>query len=414
MLSYDTFAINIASVMIGYVYSPGHMTTANQDLGLKVATPIGTLVGQLYFGWLADVVGRKRMCMSFQHTQLYTTLHYTTLYYTPLLPTLTSFSLIDGVELVIIIVGTFGQALSGPAHGVNLFGVLIVWRFIMGVGIGGDCPLSAIISSEIAPTHIRGRLMTTVCALQGWGNFAAALVALITTFAFKSAILADDPAVLAHVDNMWRILIGLGCIPGALALYFRLTIPETPRFTMDIERNVSQASDDVENFLTTGNFSADRNAVVQRVDAPKASFSDFSEYFSQWKNLKILIGCSWSWFALNTAVYGLGLNSSIVLTAIGFNGSSASGTTKVFETLKNIGIGNLILAAAGLIPGYWAALRFIDIWGRKPIQLMGFVMLTMLFVTLGFAYDKLVATTETRNAFVFLYCLANFFQNFGT
>lgn len=66
LLSYDIFAINIASVMIGYVYSPGQKTTPNQDLGLKVATPVGTLVGQLLFGWLADVVGRKRMCMSFQ------------------------------------------------------------------------------------------------------------------------------------------------------------------------------------------------------------------------------------------------------------------------------------------------------------------------------------------------------------
>ena len=37
---------------------------AAQDLGVKVATPVGTLVGQLLFGWLADVVGRKRMCTS--------------------------------------------------------------------------------------------------------------------------------------------------------------------------------------------------------------------------------------------------------------------------------------------------------------------------------------------------------------
>src|SRR5260221_2814241 len=40
---------------------------------------------------------------------------------------------IDGVELMIIIIATFGQALAGHAHGVNIFGVLIVWRFIMGV-----------------------------------------------------------------------------------------------------------------------------------------------------------------------------------------------------------------------------------------------------------------------------------------
>lgn len=41
----------------------------------------------------------------------------------------------------------------------------------MGVGIGGDYPLSAIISSEFAATRSRGRLMTAVFASQGWGQF---------------------------------------------------------------------------------------------------------------------------------------------------------------------------------------------------------------------------------------------------
>lgn len=43
----------------------------------------------------------------------------------------------------------------------------------MGVGIGGDYPLSAVITSEYASTRIRGRLMTAVFASQGWGNFGA-------------------------------------------------------------------------------------------------------------------------------------------------------------------------------------------------------------------------------------------------
>ena len=34
------------------------------DFGLKVASPVGNLVGQVFFGWLADLVGRKRMCKS--------------------------------------------------------------------------------------------------------------------------------------------------------------------------------------------------------------------------------------------------------------------------------------------------------------------------------------------------------------
>ncbi|KAF7327839.1 Inorganic phosphate transporter [Mycena kentingensis (nom. inval.)] len=385
--AYDIFAINFASTMLGYVYgsnatatSAGKLT-ANQDLGVKVATPVGTLVGQLLFGWLADVVGRKRMY---------------------------------GVELMIIIIATFAQALTGAGHAVSIVGVLVVWRFIMGVGIGGDYPLSATISSEFAATRIRGRMMTAVFAAQGWGNFTAGIVSLILVAAFKNKILAE-PALnqLNHIDYMWRLLIGIGCIPGVVALYFRLTIPETPRFTMDIERNVIQATDDIDNVLTTGKFKTDPDAVVQRVEAPRASWSDFCAYFGKWENGKVLFGCAYSWFALDIAFYGLGLNSSIILTAIGFGSPSTKGTQGVYDNLHNIAIGNLILAVAGLIPGYYATFLFIDSWGRKPIQLMGFIMLTITFVIMGFAYDKLTATTSAKNAFVFLYCLTNFFQNFG-
>ena len=95
---------------------------------------------------------------------------------------------------MIMIIATFGQALSGQAPAVGIVGVIIVWRFIvsssttfnprvfsplpyqMGVGIGGDYPLSAIISSEFAATRIRGRLMTAVFAFQGWGQFSMFVV----------------------------------------------------------------------------------------------------------------------------------------------------------------------------------------------------------------------------------------------
>lgn len=42
----------------------------------------------------------------------------------------------------------------------------------MGLGIGGDYPLSAIISSEFAATKIRGRMMSAVFAAQGFGSFS--------------------------------------------------------------------------------------------------------------------------------------------------------------------------------------------------------------------------------------------------
>ncbi|KXN85147.1 Inorganic phosphate transporter PHO84 [Leucoagaricus sp. SymC.cos] len=381
--AYDIFAINIASVMLGYVYGAGGRLNPNQDLGVKVAAPIGTLAGQLFFGWLADVVGRKRMY---------------------------------GVELLVMIIATFAQALSGQAPSVNIIGALVIWRFIMGVGIGGDYPLSAVISSEFASVKTRGRMMTAVFASQGWGNFsikAAALVAFIITVAYKHSILeAPTTDHVANIDPMWRLLIGLGCVPGVIALYFRLTIPETPRFTMDIERNIQQASSDIKAVIAGNRGVRDVDVAIVRADAPRATWGDFARYFSQWENFKILFGAAYSWFALDIAFYGLGLNSSIILEAIGF-AKVGPGTEGLYDNLSNICKGNLILSAAGLIPGYWVSFLFIDSWGRRPIQLMGFICLTVLFIIMGFSYDKLNATDPSRKAFVFLYCLANFFQNFG-
>ena len=155
---------------------------------------------------------------------------------------------------------------------------------------------------------------------------AASLVALATIAAFKNSIIADDFNQPRHVDYCWRILIGLGCVPGAIALYFRLTIPETPRFTMDIDRgvqraradipnvpraradfpnvpmrraniwnvpmaraniqNVPRARADIQNVLgdrdaNVAVYWVDPDAVVQRADAPRRSRSDFLNYFSK-------------------------------------------------------------------------------------------------------------------------------------
>ena len=78
---------------------------------------------------------------------------------------------IDGIELMIIVTATFAQTLSGSGYAVSIVSALTVWRFILGVGIGGSYPLSSVIASEFATRRYRGRLMTIVFTAQGWGNF---------------------------------------------------------------------------------------------------------------------------------------------------------------------------------------------------------------------------------------------------
>lgn len=55
----------------------------------------------------------------------------------------------------------------------------------------------------------------------------------------------------------------------------------------------------------------------------------------------------------------------------------------IYHALITSSRGSLILAAAALVPGYWVSFALIDFWGRKPIQQMGFIVLTILFMIMG-------------------------------
>lgn len=88
-------------------------------------------------------------------------------------------------------------------------------------------------------------------------------------------------------------------------------------------------------------------------------------------------------------------------------------TVQIFEMLRSICVGNIIVSVGGLLPGYYGAYLLIDRIGRRPLQLYGFAILTALFVVMGITYEPLSHTLSGQHAMFFLYCLANFFQNCG-
>lgn len=130
--AYDLFSANFITTMIGLAYFNGHTIPTQADTAIKLSTTAGAVIGQVLFGWLADKLGRKRMY---------------------------------GLELIIILVGTFGQTLTGFGPGLSFLGPLIFWRVIMGIGVGGDYPLSSVITSEFATVKWRGALMNSVFAM---------------------------------------------------------------------------------------------------------------------------------------------------------------------------------------------------------------------------------------------------------
>jgi PHS family inorganic phosphate transporter-like MFS transporter len=114
--SYALFATNVILPSLAYIYWP-HTTSNNPELVINCVTLAGSLCGQLLFGILADKFGRRRLY---------------------------------GLELVLVIFATLGmaQASTGVNGSMDIMGWIIFWRFSIGVGIGAEYPLSAIITAE--------------------------------------------------------------------------------------------------------------------------------------------------------------------------------------------------------------------------------------------------------------------------
>jgi PHS family inorganic phosphate transporter-like MFS transporter len=248
-------------------------------------------------------------------------------------------------------------------------------------------------------------MMAAVFSMQGFGQFFAAIVALIITTCFRKSFstalslsTCQGDCQLA-ADRSWRIIIGFGMLPAIFALYYRITIPETPRFTFDVAQNVETGYADIRAYIgpdavAKGGFlSQDRTA----------SWSDFYAYFSTWRNGSVLFATMASWFLVDFAFCGLGLNNTTILAVVGYSSGS-----NVYKILFNAAVGNLILVCAGAIPGYLLSACMVDSLGRKPIQIGGFIILTLIFCIIGFGYNS-----PNKGALLVLYILAQLFFNFG-
>ncbi|KAF0275735.1 hypothetical protein FOG50_03412 [Hanseniaspora uvarum] len=391
--SYDIFTISIALTMMTPIYFSGeNKLSYGIETWVKSATSVGAVLGQIGFGIMSDVLGRKK---------------------------------VYGLELLIIIVTTIFQACLGTAPGLNFAYLLAFMRLFQGIGIGGDYPAAAVITAEFSTTKWRGAIMSAVFASQGWGQVLGAIVAVICVKAGKSDINVSSKecgdSCKKALDQMWRVLIGFGAVPGAMALYYRLTIPESPRYSLDVQNDINLGTAEVSRFLAGELGEAEQEELdvlrktgveVDNIDTTqkKASFSEFRRHFSQWKYGKILLGTAASWFILDVAFYGLNLNTANVLKAIGIS----KGKT-LYSNLLSTCKGNLILICAGSVPGYWFSVALIDTWmGRKSIQIMGFVMLTIIFAVVAGIQDTKDPTHGGISKFSFaLYIFAEFFSNFG-
>ncbi|KAK4276071.1 hypothetical protein QN277_019061 [Acacia crassicarpa] len=178
--AYDFFNLANITRLLGRIYYTREGSTKPGTLPLGVNSAvngvdlIGALIGQLFFGWLGDKIGRKK---------------------------------VYGVTLILMVVSSLASALSFGKSAKGVMTTLCFFRFWLGFGIGGDYPLSATIMSEYANKRTRGAFMAAVFAMQGFGILFSSLVSLIVSAAFYRSYEANKNIAIASVvpqaDYVW-------------------------------------------------------------------------------------------------------------------------------------------------------------------------------------------------------------------
>jgi MFS family permease len=317
--AYDLFVIGIVSTLLKAEW---HLGTS--QLALLNAVMLGAaFAGAIVFGRLADVIGRTRVYW---------------------------------MSATVMVVAAVGSALA-PS-----LGVLVAFRFLLGFGVGGDYPVSAVLMSEYAGQKDRGRMVGLVFSAQAVGLVVGPLIAL--------ALLGGGagPAVT------WRVLLGLGAVPAAVAVWLRRKMPEPPRFQASVSRPRpgTQASGQAETGL--------RALLASR------------------RLLLLLTGTAGCWFLLDYAYYGNTISTPQIIALITPHASQTA----------TIAI-QLAIFAVAAVPGYVLAIVRMDRFGHRRLQLTGFAMMGACFAVIGLVPGM----TTTVAPFLLAYGISYFFTEFG-
>ncbi len=338
--AYDLFVIGIVVALLKTEWN----LSTGQVSWLNSATLLASAVGAIVFGRIADILGRKR---------------------------------IYGYEVLILAIGALASAFAPN------YTFLLICRIILGIGIGGDYPVSATIMSEYSGKQTRGRMVGLVFAMQGAGLIVGPLVASILLGSGISN------------DYTWRILLALGAIPGLAVFYLRRQIHETPRFAAAGGAHEEAAA---AIGAATGSAPAPRSAVESKARNPQSVLGGFMILARSRRMLLWLIGTAGCWALLDFCYYGNTISTPEILKLLNPHASL------LHNTLVQLGI--FVVFA---VPGYVVAILLLDKTGRRGIQILGFGMMALMFLLIGF----IPSVTTVALQFVLLYGISYFFTEFG-
>ncbi|MDM5200226.1 MFS transporter [Fictibacillus enclensis] len=323
----DGFDLTVIAVAMPLILSQWEITPGLQGL-ITSSAVIGSLIGALWLGNLTDKYGRKAMYV------------------------------VDLVAFVVFAALTaFAQA---PWQ-------LILFRFLLGIGIGADYPISATLVSEFSSTKSRGKHSTSLGAMWFVGAVTAYLIGML---------------MLPLGASAWRYMLLVGAVFALIVFFFRVTLPESPRWLAS--RGREKEAEEIMLKITG------QKVIIKPDAAPKQKAGAL---FTKSLFKRTFFVCGF-WFCYAVAYYGISMYTPTILKPF-TNGSQMMVYT-----------GSLTVSVLGLL-GAIVGLNLVERIGRRPLIITSFTGLSIALIILA------LNPHPTMAFLVILFSLAVLFANMG-
>ena len=287
-------------------------------LGATVAiATVGTIVGALIGGRSADYFGRRKLLFFIG---------------------------------ILYILGALGTALA-PSHL-----VLMIFRFVGGLGVGLSSVCAPIYTAEIAPAKVRGRLV----GLVQFNIVLGILVAYLSNYIVAQIV--HDPQIA------WRWMLGVMVVPSVLFLVFLVAVPETPRWLM-AKGHEEKAIAISRRLCNTVEESDEQIQEIRDQLAFAGSQATLSQFFTRRYFKVIALAFFIAMFNQLSGINAILYYAPEVMKQAGADDNAA--------LLMSVGVGLMNLIAT------MAALTVIDRIGRRSLMIVGSIgyLVSMGFLT---------------------------------
>lgn len=255
---------------------------------------VGMAIGAILSGTIADLFGRKK------------------------------------VFAATLVIYSFATGLCGLSWN---YESLLVFRFLVGFGLGGQLPVAVTLMSEFSPAKHRGKFLVLLESFWAIGWLLAALISYIIIPRFG-----------------WQAAFYIGTLPALYVFYLWRSIPESPRYLAS-KGDFAQAEAIVKIIEAQSGVSRTTAELTSKSIPQNPPGMAVKELFSS-KFIKRTIFLWILWFGVVYAYYGIFTWLPSLLALKGFS------LTKSFQYVMTMTLAQ--------IPGYFSAAYFVDKVGRKP------------------------------------------------